>query len=423
LELRGIVCMKSNWKRNIVLYLAGQTVSLFGTALVQYAIMWHITLTTQSGLMMTVSILCGFLPTFLLSPFAGVWADRFNRRLLIVAADAGIAAFTLALAVLFWLGYDDIWLLFLISAIRAIGSALQTPAVGAILPQMVPEDQLTRINGINGSIQALITLVAPMVSAALLTFAELEWIFLIDVATAAVAIAIMLFFSRIPVHAKAAQKQQAGYFADIAGGFVYIRQQRFLFRFFLFCALFFIWAAPATFLTPLQVVRRFGEDVWRLTAIEVVFSIGMMLGGVIIAAWGGFRNRIHTMALGCFMFGVFTVALGVIPNFWIYLVAMGLVGVSVPVFNTPSTVLLQEKVQEDYLGRVFGILSMLTGSMMPIGMLLFGPAADYVRIEWMLIGTGVIMTLLTAFLMGSKSLIQAGVKTEAVPAPSADDPA
>jgi DHA3 family macrolide efflux protein-like MFS transporter len=415
--------MKSNWKRNIVLYLAGQTVSLFGTALVQYAIMWHITLTTQSGLMMTVSILCGFLPTFLLSPFAGVWADRFNRRLLIVAADAGIAAFTLALAVLFWLGYDDIWLLFLISAIRAIGSALQTPAVGAILPQMVPEDQLTRINGINGSIQALITLVAPMVSAALLTFAELEWIFLIDVATAAVAIAIMLFFSRIPVHAKAAQKQQAGYFADIAGGFVYIRQQRFLFRFFLFCALFFIWAAPATFLTPLQVVRRFGEDVWRLTAIEVVFSIGMMLGGVIIAAWGGFRNRIHTMALGCFMFGVFTVALGVIPNFWIYLVAMGLVGVSVPVFNTPSTVLLQEKVQEDYLGRVFGILSMLTGSMMPIGMLLFGPAADYVRIEWMLIGTGVIMTLLTAFLMGSKSLIQAGVKTEAVPAPSADDPA
>jgi len=164
LELRGIVCMKSNWKRNIVLYLAGQTVSLFGTALVQYAIMWHITLTTQSGLMMTVSILCGFLPTFLLSPFAGVWADRFNRRLLIVAADAGIAAFTLALAVLFWLGYDDIWLLFLISAIRAIGSALQTPAVGAILPQMVPEDQLTRINGINGSIQALITLVAPMVS-------------------------------------------------------------------------------------------------------------------------------------------------------------------------------------------------------------------------------------------------------------------
>src|SRR5690554_4174095 len=91
--------MNTNWKKNIILFLTSQTISLFGTSLVQYAIMWHITLTTQSGVMMTIAIICGFLPTFFLSPFAGVWADRFNRKLLIILSDSMIALTTLVLAI------------------------------------------------------------------------------------------------------------------------------------------------------------------------------------------------------------------------------------------------------------------------------------------------------------------------------------
>lgn len=114
-----------NWKRNTTRFLLGQTISLFGSSLVQYAIMWYITLNTQSGVMMTISIISGFLPTFFLSPFAGVWADRFNRKFLIVGADSMIAFATLILAILFLLGYDAIWLLFVMSAIRAVGSGIQ----------------------------------------------------------------------------------------------------------------------------------------------------------------------------------------------------------------------------------------------------------------------------------------------------------
>ncbi len=160
-----ITDMNNNWKKNIILFLTSQTISLFGTALVQYAILWHITLTTHSCVMMTIAIVCGFLPTFFLSPFAGVWADRYNRKLLIIAADSFIAVSTLVLAFLFLIGFDAIWLLFVISAIRSLGTAVHTPAVGAIIPQLVPEDKLTKVNGTNGSIQALIMLVAPMVSA------------------------------------------------------------------------------------------------------------------------------------------------------------------------------------------------------------------------------------------------------------------
>lgn len=148
--------MNKNWKKNIFLFLASQTISLFGSSLVQYAIMWHITLKTQSGVMMTIAIICGFVPTLFLSPFAGVWADRYNRKTLIMLSDSMIALSTLVLAIVFLMGYDSLWMLFVASAIRALGAAVQMPAVGAFLPQLVPEDKLTKVNATNGSIQAMV---------------------------------------------------------------------------------------------------------------------------------------------------------------------------------------------------------------------------------------------------------------------------
>lgn len=409
-----------NWKRNIILFLGSQSLSLFGSSLVQYAIMWYITLNTQSGIMMTVSIVCGFVPTFLLSPFAGVWADRYNRKMLIILSDLLIAVSTLILAILFLLGYDSLLLLFVMSAVRAIGTGIQGPAVGAILPQLVPEDKLTKVNGTNGSIQALIMLISPMLSGALLTMASMEIIFFIDVITAAIAIFILLIFLKVPAHAKALQKQKTSYYSDLKEGFDYIKNHQFIKKFFTFFALFFVLAAPVAFLTPLQVTRSFGADVWRLTAIEIAFSIGMILGGVLISTWGGFKNKIHTMTLASLVIGAGTFALGIIDLFWLYLIIMAIVGVAMPIFNTPSTVLLQEKVEGDFLGRVFGVLGMIATSMMPLGMLVFGPLSDFVKIEWLLIITGFLLFLLGFFLVGSKVLVEAGKSISTEPNISED---
>lgn len=402
------------WKRNSVLFLSSQMISMFGSALVQYAIMWYVVLETESGVMMTIYILCGFIPTFILSPFAGVWADRYDRKKLIIFSDAGIALVTLVLAIVFLMGYDEFWLMFLVAAVRAVGTGIQTPAVGAILPQFVPEDKLVKVNGANGSIQALVMLLAPMASGALLGMASIETIFFIDVITAAIAIVILIALLHIPAHAKAGEKQPVSYFQDLKQGYLYIRDHAFLKKFFLFFAMFFILAAAPAFLTPLQVARSFGDDVWRLTAIEVAFSIGMMLGGIIIATWGGFKNKMHTMALSSFMFGVLTFGLGIIPNFNIYLMLMGITGITMPLFSTPSTTLLQEKVEPEFLGRVFGVVGMISTSMMPLGMLIFGPVADIIAIEWLLIGTGILMFIAGFFLIGSKVLIKAGEPTIAV---------
>lgn len=402
---------KEPWRRNIILFLSSQTISLFGSSLVQYAIMWYITLNTKSGIMMTLYIICGFIPTFLLSPVSGVWADRYNRKVLIMLADGMIAFATLILALLFLMGYEEAWLLFAMAAIRALGSGVQTPAVGAILPQIVPADRLTKVNGINGSIQAVIMFVSPIVSAALLTVATIEAIFFIDVVTAVIAIMTLLLYFRIPTHQRANEQSSASYFNDLKEGLAYIRKQAYLKSFFAFMAVFFILMAPAAFLTPLQVTRSFGDEVWRLTAIEIAFSVGMMAGGGMIAAWGGFKNKVHTMTLATVLMGACTFLLGIVPVFWIYLAFMALFGVAMPAFNTPTMTMIQEKVDESYMGRIFGVFSMISTSMMPIGMLIFGPIADAVAIEWLLMATGLLMLILSIFLGRNQPLLDAGKPT------------
>ena len=107
--------------------------------------------------------------------------------------------------------------------------------------------------------------------------------------------------------------------------------------------------------------------------------------------------------------------LGVIPNFGVYLIFMAIVGISMPIFNVPATVLIQEKVEGDYLGRVFGVLGMISSVMMPLGMLVFGPLSDIIKIEWLLMGTGLLLFIQGFFLIGNKVLIEAGkpiLKTE-----------
>jgi DHA3 family macrolide efflux protein-like MFS transporter len=400
--------MNINWKKTTALFLSGQTISLFGSMLVQYAIAWYITLATGSGAYMTLSIICAFLPTFFISFFAGVWADRFNRKILIILADSFIALSTLALAALFLSGIRYIWLLYGALVLRALGTGVQTPAVNAVLPQFVPQDKLTRINSLSQTLMSATTLVSPMIAAALLTFARIETIFFIDVVTAAVAVSIMLLFIKIPAHEKASESRKKGYFSDFREGIGYIAGHKFLKQFFLFNSVFALFVAPIAFLTPLQVVRLFGDDVWHLGAVEIAFSLGMILGGIIMAAWGGFGNKAYTMALANLILGVCGVVLGIIPVFWLYLAVMCVCGTGMPMFNIPATVLIQQKVEVDFLGRVFGVMNMMSGFLMPMGMVIFGPLADVADVRILISGTCFVIVLLSLLMFINKTLKEAG---------------
>ncbi|MDR1540923.1 MAG: MFS transporter [Clostridiales bacterium] len=401
--------MTTNWKRNAGFFIGGQFASMFGSMLVQYAITWHITLETQSGVWMTLFTCAGLLPMVIISPFAGVWADRYNRKYLVNIADAAIAVATLILAVLFFMGYENMWLMLIVVVVRGLGQGVQSPAVSALIPQIVPQEHLTRFNGIQSSVQSLTMFATPMLAGVLLTFLPIEYIFFIDVITAVIGISVVFFC----VHVPRLERKQNGtgikaYFDELKEGLRYIGGIGWLKILLAYTAFFSICMTPAAMLTPLQTARTFGDDVWRLTAIEIGFSIGMTLGGVAVSVWGGFKNKVHTMILACFAFGVTTFLFGVVPNFWVYLGVMLLCGMSVPLFNTPTQTIMQSKIDPSVMGRVFSVVMMINGLAMPLGMLLFGPLGDAVRIESLLIVTGVLLFASGFVLVASKTLKAAG---------------
>lgn len=400
------------WKKRTAVFVSSQTVSLFGSALVQYALFWYVTLETKSGIAMTVFIVCGFLPTFFLSPFGGVWADRYNRKKLIMFADGFIAAVTLILAAAFISGGKGLVLVIIIAALRAVGTAIQGPAVGAILPQLVPVEQLTRVNGISQTIQAVITILAPVVSGALFSIYPLYVILFIDVITAAAAILILMFFLEFLPAKRESGKKKAGYFNDMKLGFIYIKEHPYLISFFTFFAVTLFLITPAAMLSPLQVARSFGSDVWRLTAIEIAFSGGMLLGGFLISLWGGFKNRMITIFVSTAFMAICSAGLGIATSFTLYIVIMTILGITAPFFHTPSAVMIQEHVEEKFLGRVFSVNTMLFTSVMPLGMLIYGPVAEKIRIETIMIITGIVMLVFVAIAFMQKQLIEAGRAVE-----------
>jgi DHA3 family macrolide efflux protein-like MFS transporter len=398
------------WKRNASLYIIGQFLSMFGSMLVQHAITWQITLETKSGVVMTLFTCAAVLPMTLISPFAGVWADRYSRKHLIVAADAGIALITLALAAAYILGYKNIWLMLVVVIARSLGQGVQQPAVNAMIPQIVPTESLQRFNGIQSSIQSLNMFAAPMAAGALLTFLPIEKIFFIDVVTAAIGIGVIVLFVRVSgvPRAAAAGPGLPAYLHDLREGLQYIGSQAWLRIVCLYGVLFNFFVSPAALLTPLQVARSFGDDVWRLSALEITFSLGMMAGGAAISVWGGFKNKAHTMIFAYVAFGVTVILLGIVPNFWVYLAMMLLCGVTAPLYNTPSLTLLQSKVEPDKMGRVFSVSLMLGSLAMPLAMVVFGPLGDAMRIEWLLVLSGVAILISGFSLLGAKPLIEIG---------------
>ena len=420
------------WLRNVVFFLSGQTASLFGSMLVQYAVFWYLTITYESGLIMTLAAVFGFLPQAIVSIFGGVWADRHNRKFLIMGADAAIAATTLGLALIMLTGYDDLWLVFLALAIRSAGAGIQMPAVSALIPQITPTRHLMRVNGINGSIQSAMALLAPAAAGAIYawasaatggTAASLVPIFFIDVVTAALGIGLL---AMIPVRTvRRAEGAPTAYFADLVDGVRYIAHHAFVrWLLIVFAIIFLLTVAPSN-LTPLMLVRSFDageqQNVINLAVLEVAFSIGMTLGGVVVATFFAQRSRIGLIVVSSLVFGALSVGLGLSPNVWVFFGFMFLVGLAVPFFSTPSMTLLQETVEPERQGRVFGFVGIVMAVAMPIGMVFFGPLADQLPIEVLLVAAGV----LTFIVIGLAVTVPAGGRAivAAREAARASDPA
>ncbi len=189
--------LAADWKRRFFTIWTGQAVSLFGSTLVQFALVWWLTKETGSATILATATLVALLPQIFLSPIAGALIDRWNRRRVLIIADGAIALFSLGLAVLFLLGKEQVWQIYVIMFIRSLGGAFHWPTMQASTSLMVPDSQLSRVAGLNQALQGAMSIVAPPLGALLLSALPMYGIILIDVVTACFAIT-PLFFIPIP---------------------------------------------------------------------------------------------------------------------------------------------------------------------------------------------------------------------------------
>lgn len=395
---------QKNWKSQAMLFLISQCITLFGSTLVQMAIIWYVTIQTSSGVWVAAFTVCSYLPQFFISFVAGAWADRYSRKKLIIGADSLIALATFLMVLAIPRITDKTIILnglLAMSVIRSFGAGIQTPAVNAVIPQLVPEDQIMRFNGINATMQSVVQFAAPAAAGVLLTVCTLSSTLIIDIATAIAGIGLL---SAVMIPKQTLQSEGASVFIDMKTGIKYILSDALIGKVLTVYGFFIFLCVPAGFLSQLFVSRVYGETYWYLTAVELAGVIGMAASGLLMSIWGGFKSRITTMSVGLIAFGSLAIGMGLSKQFALYLTLMIIYGVAITMVQTATTTLIQEKAEMSMQGRVFGLLGTMYSFFLPVGMAIFGLMADKISLQWIMIGSGIALIVLSIFVGTSKEM-------------------
>src|SRR5690606_11537079 len=301
---------------------------------------------------------------------------------------------------------------FIISIVRSIGQTIHQPAVSAVYPSIVPKDYLLKVQGINQGIQSSSMILMPLLAGLLLAILPLEYILLIDVFTAGIAVLMLIYFIEIPAPKQESSASAINYFLDIKAGFNYARKHTFIISILIFSFIFMFLVAAPSFLSYLQVARVFGAEAWRLSFLEALFGNGMLLGSLVITAWGGFKNRLHTYFISFIFIGVGTIGLGIPFNFWVYIGFWAFVWFFISLGSPVMVALIQEKVAPDFIGRIFSVFGLIQTASLPLGMLLFGPLSDMFDVSHIILLSGVGMVLISVLVLFRKKLMVNGLKDE-----------
>lgn len=374
------------WARRFYTLWAGQALSLLGSQLVQFAIIWYLTQTTKSATTLAIASMMGLLPQVLLSPFVGTWVDRGNRRFIMILADSLVAIATLGLVILFALGVVQVWQIYLALFIRAVAGGFHQSAFGASVVLLVPKEQLGRVQGFNQALYGGLNVVSAPLGAFLLAVLPMQGILSIDILTALVAVTIV-FLTQIPQPERGAHPQGT-FWQDFVAGFRYIIAWRGLLLLLgLVMVINFFFSATEP-LTPLLITKHFGGKAEQLGWWLSSFSVGNILGGLILGAWGGFRRKIVTAQLGLVLSGLGTIVVGLLPSnlFWVGLVSNTSVGLLLPIINGSYSATLQATIVPEMQGRAFAFVMSAAMLVSPLALIIAGPFADRFGIQlWFLI--------------------------------------
>jgi DHA3 family macrolide efflux protein-like MFS transporter len=381
------------WALNFFTIWFGQAFSILGSQVVQFALIWWLTVKTGSATVLTFSSVVGIVPQVLLAPLAGVLVDRWNRRITMMVADGVGALAAGVLAGLFALGWVQIWHVFVILFVRSCAGAFHWPAMQASTSLMIPKQHLSRIQGLNQMLYGALAIAAAPLGALVMDLIPLSSVVAIDVATAAFAIT-PLFFVTIPqperqLSAAQANNAKPSLWADMVAGWRYITGWKAMMVLLGMATLINLLVNPAFALLPLLVKKNLPGGAPQLAILESAMGFGVMLGGLTRGVWGGFRRRILTTFVGLIGMGAGILLVGFTPAtlFAMAVVGMFLAGFMNPITNGPINAVLQSVVAPEMQGRVFTLVGSLATLMSPLGLMIAGPLSDSVGVRaWFLVG-------------------------------------
>jgi DHA3 family macrolide efflux protein-like MFS transporter len=360
--------------------------------MVQFALIWWLTTTTESALVLTSASLVGLLPSVVLGPFVGALVDRWNRRRILLISDSSIALVTLGLAYLFFMGWAKVWMVYLALFLRALGGGFHGPAMTASTSLMVPDTQLTRIQGINQTLYAGLNIISAPLGALLLETLSVQGVLLIDAGTALFAILPLIFIAiPQPKNQRISQKENliSSVWDDFLAGLKYVMGWAGL-RFLLVMALCInMIISPAFSLLPLVVREHFGGGALQLGWFNSAFGVGAVVGGVTLSIWGGFKKKMYTSLMGLGGLSLGLMILGFAPGSLIWLGIVGILigGIFIPITNGPINAVIQATVEPSMQGRVFTLVGSLASAMTPLGLIIAGPLSEFVNIQiWYIVG-------------------------------------
>ena len=394
--------------RRYLFFWSGQIASTLGSSVVQFVIIWWITLQTQSGLYLSLAALVGLVPMIVLSPFVGVLVDRWNRKLLIAVADFSQALSTLALIFIFWAGAASIWNVLILLAIRGVCQAFHTPTTLAVTPSMVPPEKLSRINGLNFFFSGAVNLIGPVLAALLLSIWSINQILWVDIVTFVAAI-IPLLAVKIPSVTKAASEECFSFKKGFTEGLKHIKNHRGLLPLFLLAMILNLLITPLTTLLPYFIKFDHLGGASDLALVEAMFEGGMLAGGLAMSIVGLFKRKASAIVTSFYIIflGYLLIALAPTGSFWF----MGTVGLFaalfIPVLNVLAATITQTVIPLDMQGRVNSVNLALVTAATPIGMIASGAIVEFVSTNYLFVGcalAGMIAVTLAWLFTGLKQV-------------------
>jgi MFS family permease len=368
----------------------GQIVSVLASSMSQFALTIFMFNETGSALAMGAMQVFFITPFLLISPLAGVWVDRYNRKLMMMVSDIAAGVATLGILLFQYLGILEYWHLYIASIVYGLGMAFQWPAYSAAISTMVPKEQLGRANGMMSLIDSGPQVIAPLLAGALLPIIQMTGILFLDLVTFLFAIGALMFVHiPQPVRTEEGVKSQSGgILSEAAYGFKYIFArpsllglQMIFFFGNLFAGIGFTVLAP-------MILTRSGGDSLMFGTVQSSVAIAAVVGGVLMSAWGGFKRRVHGVLLGWLIGGIGMTIAGFAGGLPIWITGMALTSIVFPLVNGSNQAIWQSKVAPDIQGRVFSARRLIAWLTNPITPLIAGALADFVLEPAARAGTG-----------------------------------